>query len=85
MPTLIYISSHQQVLTKKNSCEAELDSLSQLPTEMPKVVVLFPAGNSEVEKKEKKGQSGFWFRSTSESLTAILGNNGQIQKFRNCS
>lgn len=58
---------------KKSSCEAELDILTKLPTEMPsKLVVLFPAGNSEVGKK--KVQSDFWFRSTSESLTAILSN-----------
>lgn len=66
---------------KKSSCEAELDILTRLPTEMSsKLVVLFPAGNSEVEKKTKtKVHSDFWFRSTSESLTAILGINGQHQ------
>lgn len=84
-PLLICISSHkqgQQVLTrKKSSCEAELDILTRLPTEMSsKLVVLFPAGNSEVEKKPKtKVHSDFWFRSTSESLTDILGINGQHQ------
>lgn len=70
---------------KKSSCEAELDILTQLPTEMSsKLVVLFPASNSEVGKKKKKNKvhSDFWFRSTSESLTAILGINGQYQSSR---